>query len=228
MTGSYIRRMTMRQSLLTANLLALLGLVAVMMATIGFGWRPIQAEESPKPAAEPQTSPPKIAVFNMAKVMKDYGKAKYHVAKLNEEKNKLTAELVQLRAENTKLQGELKKMQDPAKKKEMEANQLELARHIEDRDREITKILNDKASAVISSIYDDIKVVVDKMAEINGYDIVFAYPDAVSPEEASTPYIKELKLKPPAAQPFFVGKRVDVTDVIIQTVNTWYPPPSIP
>ena len=52
---------------------------------------------------------------------------------------------------------------------------------------------------------------VDKTAEMNGYHIVFAYPDAVTPEELKSPYIKELKLKPPAAQPFYVAPHVDMT-----------------
>jgi hypothetical protein len=59
---------------------------------------------------------------------------------------------------------------------------------------------------------------------MNGYHIVFAYPDAVDPKEMDNPMIKELKLKPPAAQPFYVAKQVDVTGVVVQTLNAWYPP----
>jgi Skp family chaperone for outer membrane proteins len=211
----------MRQSLLKANLLAMLGIVALMIATVGFGWRPIQADETPKPVGEPLKSSPKIAVFNMAKVMKDYEKAKHLVEKLNEERKKLSVELVKMREEHTRLQKDLKNLPTPAKKEELG----ELTRRIEDKEREINKILDTKASAIISSLYDDIKVVVDKTAEINGYDIVFAYPDATTPEETDTPFMKELKLKPPAAQPFYVGKRVDLTDVVIKTLNVWYPAP---
>ena len=36
--------------------------------------------------------------------------------------------------------------------------------------------------------------------------------------------VKELKLKPPAAQPFFVAKHVDLTGVVVQTLNAWFPP----
>jgi hypothetical protein len=68
------------------------------------------------------------------------------------------------------------------------------------------------------------KVVVDKTAEMNGYHIVFAYPDAVTAEELKNPYIKELKLKPPAAQPFYIAPHADITAVVVKTLNTWYPP----
>src|SRR5262245_31016142 len=105
---------------------------------------------------------------------------------------------------------------------------VELARAIEDKDREINKVLNDDASSIISQLYDDIKTVVDKTAEMNQYHIVFAYPDAVTPEEMKNPMVKELKLKPPAAQPFYVAKHVDVTGVVIQTLNAWYPSPQVP
>ena len=65
---------------------------------------------------------------------------------------------------------------------------------------------------------------VDKTAEMNGYHIVFAYPDAVTEKEINDPMVKELELKPPAAQPFFVAKHVDLTGVVVQTLNAWFPP----
>ena len=101
---------------------------------------------------------------------------------------------------------------------------LELSRKIQDRTARSTRSLNDDASKIISSLYDQIKTVVDKTAEMNGYHIVFAYPDAVTAEETSSAMVKELKLKPPAAQPFYVAKHVDLTGVVVQTLNGWYPP----
>ena len=101
---------------------------------------------------------------------------------------------------------------------------LALARQIEDEDRKINKQLNDDASAIIADLYDKMKAVVDKTAEMNGYHIVFAYPDAVTAEELANPYLKELKLKPPAAQPFFVDPKADLTAVVVKTLNAWYPP----
>ena len=101
---------------------------------------------------------------------------------------------------------------------------LALARIIEDEDRKINKQLNDDASKVISELYDKMKRCVDKTAEMNGYHIVFAYPDAVTAEEMKSPYIKELKLKPPAAQPFYVAPHADITGTLVKTLNAWYPP----
>ena len=171
---------------------------------------------------------PTIAVFNMAAVMREYGKAKYQVYQLTQERIALTADVAKMKAEAAKLQQDIPNQQVPQLKEKMQKDLLELAHRIETRDQEVQTILNKKISGIISQIYDDIKLVVDKTAEMNGYHIVFAYPDVVTPEELAKPEIKELKLKPPAAQPFYIAKQVDVTGVVIQTLNAWYPSPQVP
>jgi len=187
---------------------------------------------APPPAGQPpaaNAARPTIAVFNMAAVMRDYGKAKYQVAMLNKKRNDMTKDLMAWRAQYIKLQQETQDPKVLVNEREEKAKQMVgLARQIEDKDREVNKVLNEDATKIISSLYDDIKTVVDKTAEMNGYHIVFAYPDAVTAEEANSPMVKELKLKPPAASPFFVAKHVDLTGVVIQTLNAWYPSPAIP
>jgi Skp family chaperone for outer membrane proteins len=182
------------------------------------------------PAAQPTqpTSRPTIAVFNMATVMREYGKAKYQVYLLNEERKNLSVDLVDKRGRYVKLTQEIQQSQDPKVKDQLSIQQRDLTRQIEDKDREIQKQLNEKSNVVIATLYDEIKTVVDKTAEMNGYHIVFAYPDASTAEEMKSPYVKELKLKPPAAQPFYVARQVDITGVVIQTLNTWYPAPPVP
>jgi hypothetical protein len=100
---------------------------------------------------------------------------------------------------------------------------LQLARMIEDDDRDINKQLNDEASAIIGDLYDKMKVVVDRTAEEEGFQLVLAYPDAVTREEQNSAYIKELKLKPPAAQPFYVSPKIDITARVIEKLNEKYP-----
>jgi Skp family chaperone for outer membrane proteins len=170
------------------------------------------------------TARPVIAVFNMAAVMREFGQAKYQVHTLNEKRKSLSAQVVAWRAEYVKIQEELPKIQVPQLREEMSKKMLDLSRRIQDEETRINKTLNDEASAIISKLYDQIKTVVDKTAEMNGYHIVFAYPDAVTEKEINDPMVKELKLKPPAAQPFFVAKHVDLTGVVVQTLNAWFPP----
>jgi Skp family chaperone for outer membrane proteins len=186
---------------------------------------------APPPGGQPpaaQQARPTIAVFNMAAVMRDYGKAKYQVYLLNEKRKGMSAELIKYRDAYIKCQQDGQKAADPKVKEGLSNQMLDLARKIEDEDRKINKMLNDDASKIISDLYDDIKKVVDATAEMNGYHVVFAYPDAVTDEEKKNPFLKELKLKPPAAQPFYVARHVDLTGIVIQTLNAWNPAPPVP
>jgi Skp family chaperone for outer membrane proteins len=160
----------------------------------------------------------------MAAVMRDFGQAKYQVWLLNNKKTEMSKNLVVWRGEYIQHQQDLQKNPKHPEMEPKTQRMLALARMIEDEDRKINKQLNDDASAIIGDLYDKMKTVVDKTAEMNGYHIVFAYPDAVTPEELKSPYIKELKLKPPAAQPFYVAPHADITAVVVKTLNAWYPP----
>ncbi len=176
------------------------------------------------PPAAPTPTRPTVAVFNMAGVMRDFGQAKYQVHLLNLKKNEMSKQLLAWRGEYIQHQQDLQKAPNDPNKEQKVQRMLALTRAIEDEDRKINKQLNDDASSIISDLYDKIKQVVDKTAEMNGYHIVFAYPDAVTAEELKSPYIKELKLKPPAAQPFYVAAHADITGVVVKTLNAWYLP----
>lgn len=197
----------------------------LLMGVAGFRGTPLLAGISRLQLSESRESQgPKIAVFNMAYVMKHYDKAKFKVVQLNEEKAKLSVDLTRTREDIIKLQREIQTEQNPGKKEELAERQRQLTRKFEDTERMINMQLNEKSSAIIGVLYDEIKSVVDKLAADNGYDVVFAYPDATTPEEVKSTYIKELKLKPPAAQPFVLSKRADLTDAIIKELNERYPP----
>ncbi len=200
-----------------------------VMGMAGFGGIQLMAGLSEiQPQNANTFSRSKSAVFNMAMVMKHYGKAKYRVYELTEKRKSLSVDLIKLRGDFLKLQTDLKKQQNPATKEEMEAQSHDLAREIEDKDREINKQLNDEAAVIISQLYDEIKDVVDEMAKAKGYTIVFAYPDATSIDDSKNSYVKELKLKPPAAQPFYVAKQDDLTDEVIEKLNARNPAPEVP
>lgn len=180
------------------------------------------------PPAPAPTTRPTIAVFNMAAVMRDFGQAKYQVYVLNKKRTDESKRLLEWRGEYLGIQKDLTANPNDVQKDAKTKRLVDLSRMIEDEDRRINKLLNDDASAIIADLYDKIKMVVDKTAEMNGYHIVFAYPDAVTAEEMKSPYIKELKLKPPAAQPFYVAPHVDITGVVVKTLNAWYAAPPVP
>jgi Skp family chaperone for outer membrane proteins len=86
-------------------------------------------------------------------------------------------------------------------------------------DLEINKLINNQASIVISELYDDIYAATVEVAHERGLSVVLAYPDAATPEERDNPQMKELKLKPGAAQPFYIEPSVDYTDDLIERLN---------
>ncbi len=203
---------------------AALGAAGVLFSAGSVG---AQQPGAPAPAAGAPAAPvtrPTVAVFNMAAVMRDFGQAKYQVWLLNKKKNELSGNLIAWRGEYIKITTELRQNPNNPNKDQMNADLIKYKRMIEDEDAKIAKQLNDEASSIISQLYDKMKAVVDKTAELNGYHIVFAYPDAVTPDELKSAYIKELKLKPPAAQPFFIAPHADITAVVVKTLNVWYPP----
>jgi Skp family chaperone for outer membrane proteins len=170
----------------------------------------------------------KTAYFNMAHVMREYKRAKTAVARLNDRRNRMTANLQGMRGMYTDLQKGIqaekaKPAADPANLEQMSDGLLLLARRVEDLDRDINKLLNNQATDIIVELYDEIHATVATMAKEQGLVAVIAYPDAVTPEELQNPMIKELKLKPPAAQPFYLDPSVDYTAEIIQRLNARNP-----
>ncbi|QJW96027.1 OmpH family outer membrane protein [Frigoriglobus tundricola] len=166
----------------------------------------------------------KTAVFNMAAVMRDFHQAKYQVWLLNNKKTEMSKKLLAWRDEYLRHQQGLQKNPNHPDKEKIAQKMLALARQIEDEDRRINKQLNEEASVIISDLYDMMKAAVDRIAQSNGFQLVLAYPDAVTHEEQQSPYIKELKLKPPAAQPFYAAPEIDITARLVDALNEKHPP----
>jgi Skp family chaperone for outer membrane proteins len=183
-----------------------------------------EAEARLKNAKEkPAAGGSAVGVFNMATVMRQYDRARYQVHLLNERRQVESAAVVKMRTEYTRVEKQHAAEFDADAKEKHAASLKTLGREIQDEDARVNKLLNSEASAIISTIYDEMTAVVDEIAEKKGYQLVFAYPDAVTPEEKKNPFLKELKLKPPAAQPFFVAKQLDITNDVVAGLNTKFP-----
>ncbi|MBP3958953.1 OmpH family outer membrane protein [Gemmata sp. G18] len=209
---------------LAIGTIAVVGIAFVSGASVARNSTKPADDRIPAEGRPPIAIGQKTAVFNMAGVMRDFNYAKYQVWLLNKKKEEIYKPVLGWRSEHSKIEAELKENPDQPKKGELEQKIRDLARKIEDVERKLTQQLNEDASAIISDLYDMIKEVVNQTAEQNGFQIVFAYPDAVSPEELKSAYIKELKLKPPAAQPFYVAPGLDISARIIKTLNEKHPP----
>jgi hypothetical protein len=173
--------------------------------------------------AKPQvTVGQKTGYFNMAKVMREYRRAKTAVDRLNVRKERLSANIVGMKAMHVDLQAAARNATGPGRKEAAAEELFLLARQIEDMDRSLLKILNNSASVIIAELYDELHAVAAQVARDNGLTALLAYPDAVTAEEMENPLIKELKLKPPALQPFYLDASLEYSNEIIRRLNEKY------
>jgi len=178
------------------------------------------------PAAKPaRTDPTRVAVFNVAKVMKDFKKWQFYAVTMNNKRIIAAGELGKLRNEMVELQQKAEKEPQQAVRESLMRAMVDKQRLFEDRERIARKNLDEESAGHLKSLFVEIQRAVAAVVESNGYDVVFAYPDAVTPEEAASPLMVDLKLRPPAAIPFFVAKSADVTDVLLSVLNANFAPP---
>ena len=136
----------MIKCLLAANFFAILGLTMAILFGADTGLRPQQAQAAPnEPAANPVERQPKVAIFNMAAVMKEYKKVRYQIYMFNEERKKRSVDLVDMRRQLADLQNRSKYQLDPADKENIETRQCELTRKLEDKERDNNKTINLKS-----------------------------------------------------------------------------------
>lgn len=188
---------------------------------VGTSVRAAKPPEAVKPDSKPATVGQKIGAFNMPKVMRDNKRAKTGLDRLNTKRQRLSANLTGLRAMYAELQAAQSKA-DGARKEEIAEDMRAIARRIEDTEREVNKIIDDRATLIIAELYDDLHAVATEVARANNLAVLFAYPDAVTAEEKESTFVKEMKLKPPAAQPFYVDASADYSDEIIRRLNEKY------
>ncbi len=186
------------------------------------------------PAAKPvRTDPTRVAVFNVAKVMKDFQKWQYFAITMNNKRITAAGELGKVRTEIMELQQKAEKEPRQDVKDGLVRAMVEKQRAFEDKERVYRKQLDEESAAHLKNLFMEIQRAVGAVVESNGYDVVFAYPDAITAEEAASPLMVDLKMRPPAAIPFFVSKSADVTDVLLSVLNSNFRapgpiPPAIP
>lgn len=201
-----------RWTALTATAVALVGTAIVTGAA-----NPTNPAK-PLPEAKAEPAGARTGYFNMARVMRESKRAKAGAEKLNAKRARATVNLQVMRQTYADLQAKLMSA-GQGEKERLADEALKLARKIEDADREVQKTLNERAQTVIGTIHDELKAAVAALAKEKGLGAVLAYPDAVTPEEANNPMIKELRLKPPAAQPFYIDPELELTEELVKRLN---------
>lgn len=184
-----------------------------------------QGQPGGAPAPAPRASG-KVAVFNVAKVMKDYKRWQHFAGVMNQKRTGAAAELGKIRSEIAEMQDKIQKEPVQTQKEALAKQLVEKQRTFEDRERQIRKQLDDESAGYLRGLFAEIQQAVKAIVDTNGFDIVLSYPDAISAEETSSPLYYDLKLRPPAAMPFYVAPSADMTEVLVATLNKHFPPPA--
>jgi Skp family chaperone for outer membrane proteins len=185
-----------------------------------------QAPGGAAPAAATAPTPRgTTAVFNVARVMKDFELWQYHAATMNNERQAKGGELAKIRNRMLEIEGKLRTETVATQKVKMEQDMLALTRQFEDMERTVRKEIDDASAKHLQTLFTQIRTVVERVAEVNGFQLVLAYPDALNEEEMKSPLYYDLKLRPPAAMPFYVSPSVDITKVVVKTLNQNFVPP---
>jgi hypothetical protein len=146
---------------------------------------------------------------------------------MTKKKQDAMAPLASLRATILKLQEDVQREPIKAKQEELQKTLVAKSREFEDADRKVNADLDAESANYLRTVYGEIQRCVEAIAQQQGLSVVFAYPDATSPEEMSNPMYFTMKLRMQAAMPFYVHPDADVTGVLVATLNTHFPAPTV-
>jgi Skp family chaperone for outer membrane proteins len=204
---------------------------ALLAGVLGFvGAAASVQAQAPAPATPPAAAPartdrPRIAVFNVAKVMKEFGKWQYWSATMQNKRFDAQMELMKLRAEVMELTKKVETEVQQAKKEELGRLLVVRQREFEDKEGTARKTLDTESAQLLKTMYTEIQTAVKAIVEQNGYDVVFTHIDATTTEEAQSPMLIDMKMRPNGAVPFYVSNSVDISKVLVDTLNANFKAP---
>jgi Skp family chaperone for outer membrane proteins len=205
-------------------------LTVAALAYVGYATTGLKAQTPGAGAAAPATTAAPsnrgtTAVFNVARVMKEFEQWQYFAAVMSNERITKSGELQRIRNQMVSIQEKIQKEPTATNRAGLEKELLALTRQFEDMERTIRKDIDDSSAKHLQQLFTNINTVVRSVADVNGFQLVLAYPDALTEEEMKSPIYYDLKLRPPAAMPFYVSPSVDITKVVVLTLNQHFKAP---
>jgi Skp family chaperone for outer membrane proteins len=188
-------------------------LAALMAALAG---NSIDAQEKKEPYR------PKIALVNIAKVLKEYDKANAQGKQIADQRQGYLNQVNNYRTQLNEMNKKLAIATDAAMKDKITKDMTLITRQIEDVDAQAQKNLGEQSNATVVSVYKEIRETITAIAESNGLELVIAYPDASDAKDLDSPVVAQLKLQTPAMMPFY-HKNIDITAYVVDTLNKRYP-----
>jgi len=184
---------------------------------------------APQPAPQPttQTMRPRIALVNIAKVLREFKKATADGEILNKKRQSYFEQIKPFRDALALKSRAIQQTVNPDEKARLQKEALDTQRQIEDIERDAQKTLGEMTDRTIVDIYRNIQQIIKLIADANNLDLVMCYPDASKPEDEEKPAVAQLKLQTPALIPFY-HRGMDITQVVVDTLNRRFPAPPVP
>jgi Skp family chaperone for outer membrane proteins len=189
--------------------------------------QPVSATQPAQPATAggqpPTAMRTRIAVVNIAEVLRNYKKAKAVLEQITIQAKTIDGnELQPIRADMIRMRTEMQNQgADPAVRERLERDmrkrQLELQEKEEDARKRITKIKGE----YMVQLFREIEEAVKYYARISDLDLVFFYSDLTDPANAYDPYTVQAKLNTGGALPMYVNPSMDITTTVWKSMNDW-------
>jgi len=176
-------------------------------------------------SAQPRSQ--RIVICNIAKVLRDYNKANFAGAEITRKRIAYVTQVNNKRELLADLNKQFNSNPDPVQKKTLQEKALGVQREIEDIDRKAQAELTQLSNDTIVKVYQEIKGVIYDIAKTNNLDMVLCYPAATKAEDENSPQVAQLMLQAPALIPFY-HSNMDITKVVVDTLNARYPSPPAP
>ena len=158
--------------------------------------------------------------------MRDYKNWTHFAEVMNTKRAAASGELGKLKTTMTDLQAKATAEVSTDKREAMAKQLIEMKRQFEDKELTARTALDQESAGYLRTMFGQLQVCVKAIADQQGFDIIMAYPDALTKEELSSPLYYDLKLRPPAAMPFYISPTADVTQVLVDTLNMNFKPPA--
>jgi Skp family chaperone for outer membrane proteins len=202
--------------------------LATVGAAVAFGPEAVaQAPMGGTPAPAQSPRPQRIVIVNIAKVLRDYNKANFQGAEITKKRQFYVNQVQAYRDKLAAINQDFQKATNPDVKKQLQEQALAMQRKVEDIDRQAQQELTQLSNETIVRVYQEIKGVIFDIAKTNNLSMVLCYPAASKPEDENSPQVAQLMLQTPALIPFY-HDGMDITEVVIKTLNARYASPGAP
>ncbi len=181
---------------------------------------------NPPAGATSSSSRGRIAVVNLAKVLKEFEKANVEAKRMQELRQAYLSRVTEKKNQIAEQQRALAQAAKPPLRDQYEKQITDLQREIQDISRQGDKELSRISDDTIVAVYKDIYTVIDRIAVANNIELVLCYQDYIDPKDAFSPVVARMKLQSQAAMPFY-HRNMDITDAVVSTLNKYFKPSGV-